>query len=171
MNRNHSSGLTMTEALVTLAVAGVLLSIGLPSLTDFLEQSQLSSDANDLFASLMLTRSEAVTRNSVASMCKIDPASPETCDNSESWASGWISFVDDDGDGVRDAGELIVSTFTGMNSNTAVTPTNFTNSVSYLPSGSSTTNGRFNICVAGSIASDIFVNATGRPRVADSACP
>ena len=167
----RQQGFTMTEALVTLAVAGVLLMVGLPSLTEFLENNQLNSDTNSLFASLMLARSEAVTRNETVTVCKIDPDSPDACDNSESWQSGWIVFIDSDADAVRDGGEEIVNTFLGMGENTVVTPTNFTNSISYLPAGRSTSAGSFNICVSGTIASDIFINATGRPRTADGACP
>lgn len=164
-------GFTMTEVLVTLAIASVLLLVGLPSLTEFLDNSRLSSDTNSLFASLMLARSEAVTRNETVSLCKIDPDAPTTCDNGESWQSGWIAFVDTDADGIRDAGEDIVNTFLGMGENTVVTPTNFTNFISYLPAGRSTGSGSFNICVSGTVASDIFINATGRPRAGDGACP
>lgn len=166
-----ATGLTLVEALVTLAVAGVLLLVGLPSLTVFLENSQLNSDTNDLFMSLMLTRSEAVTRNTQVAMCKIDPADTTTCDNTESWQSGWINFVDTDGDGTRDADEVIIGTYLGMNDNSVVTAAGFANSITYLPSGSSNTNGSFNVCVSGNLAQDVFINATGRPRIADGVCP
>ena len=165
-----STGFTLTEALITLAVVGVLIRVALPSLTDFLEDMQLSSNTNDLFSSLFLARSEAVKRNATVSLCKIDPNSPASCDNSDTWQSGWIAFVDLDSDGIRDTGETILETYTGMNSNTAVSSTGFSNFISYQPSGATNTVGSINVCVNNTIAQDIIINATGRPRIADSTC-
>lgn len=169
--KTDGAGFTITEVLVTLAVLGVMVSIAMPSLNGFLENSQLSANTNDLFASLLLARSEAVTRNSRVSLCKIDPSAPTTCDNSETWQSGWISFEDLDADGVRDVGETILDTYVGMGANTVVSSTSFPNVISYRPSGTTTTWGLINVCVSGNVAQDIVVNATGRPRIADSSCP
>ena len=164
-------GMTMTEALIVLAVVGALAALALPSMTVFLENGQLSADTNDLFASLLLARSESVTRNSRVTVCKIDPDDLTGCDASSDWQSGWLTFIDEDGDGVLDAGEDIVDTYTGMGATTAVTSAAFGNAISYFPSGTANSSGSFIVCVNSSVASEIFINATGRPRVADSACP
>ena len=163
--------MTMTEALVVLAVVGALTALALPSMTVFLENGQLSADTNDLFASLLLARSEAVTRNSRVTVCKIDPDDLTDCDTTSDWQAGWLTYVDDDADGVLDAGEDIVDTYTGMGATSVVTSAAFGNAISYFPSGTANSNGSFIVCVNASIASEIFINATGRPRVADSACP
>jgi len=169
--RARESGLTLVEVMVTIAILGVMLMVALPGMGDFFDNMQANSDTNDLFSSLLLARSEAVTRNSAITICKIDPAAPVTCANGETWNSGWISFEDLDRDGVVDPGEEILDTYTGMGDRTAVTAVNYTNIVRYLPSGSVTTNGAFNICVNSLVAQNIIVNATGRPRMADAACP
>ena len=169
--KRELSGMTMTEALIVLAVVGALAALALPSMTVFLENGQLSADTNDLFASLLLARSEAVTRNSRVTLCKIDPADLTDCDSTSDWQAGWLAYVDDDSDGVLDAGEDIVDTYTGMGATSVVTSAAFTNAISYFPSGTANSNGSFIVCVNSSIASEIFINATGRPRVADSACP
>ena len=166
-----TSGFTFVEVLITLTVFGIMLSVGVPLLLTFVEDAQLKSDTNDMFASLFIARSEAVTRNTTVSLCKTSQNAPEDCDSSESWQSGWIAFVDRDSDGVRDAGETVLNVYTGMKENSAVSSTNFGNSISYLPSGYTSTNGSINICVNNNIAQDIFINATGRPRVSVSACP
>lgn len=163
-------GLTMVEALVTLGVASLLLTVGLPPLTAFLEESRLRSDSTELYTALFMARSEAITRNKRVALCKIDPANLVTCDNAESWESGWIAFVDEDEDTVRDAGEDIIVTHTGMSDETAVSSAAFANTISYLPSGSSSNNGQFTICVSEAIAKTILINATGRPRMADGSC-
>lgn len=170
MKRKHT-GLTMTEALIVLAVVGTLAAVAVPSMTVFLDNGQLSADTNDLFSSLLIARSEAVTRNNRVVLCKIDPSDLTACAAGSTWQAGWLAFVDEDNDVVLDVGEDIVNTYTGMSSNTAVTSAAFANTISYFPSGTSNTNGSFIICVNNSIAAEIFINATGRPRVADSACP
>lgn len=166
-----TSGFTLVEMLIALTVFGIMLSVGAPLLVTFMEDAQLKSDTNDMFASLFFARSEAVTRNTTVSLCKTNQNSPEDCDNSESWQSGWIAFVDADSDGVRDAGETVLNAYTGMKDNSAVSSTNFSNVISFLPSGYTSTNGTINICVNNNTAQDIFINATGRPRVSVSACP
>lgn len=169
--KQMTSGFTLIEVLISLSVVGIMMNVGVPLLLTFMEGVQLDGDANDMFSSLFLARSEAVTRNTTVSLCKINPNSPDNCDNSEGWQSGWITFVDSDSDGVRDAGETVLNSYTGMNTNSIVSSTNFANFISYLPSGSSNTNGTINICVNSNIAQNIFINATGRPRISDSSCP
>ena len=168
---NRQAGLTVIEILVVLAIVGVLITLGLPALSDLVEDQQLTSDSNDLFSSLFAARSEAVTRNEVVSICKIVAAAPTACAAGARWQDGWITFVDNDIDGVADAGEEILGTYTGMGTTTSVTSAAFPDFISYSPSGSSNNNGTFNICVSGNSARDIFINATGRPRIADGSCP
>ena len=79
----------MTEVLVTLAVLGVLLMVGLPGLQDFIEDGEVNRGADDIFVTLLSARSEAVTRNAMVSICKIDPTAPTVCDNGETWDSGF----------------------------------------------------------------------------------
>ncbi len=167
----YQDGLTVIEALIVLAIVGVLLALGLPALSDLVEDQQLISDSNDLFASLFTARSEAVTRNEVVSMCKIATATPTACASGSSWQSGWNIFVDENFDGTADLGEEILSTYMGMSANSAVTSAAFANSISYNPNGSSNNNGSFTICVSDNSARDILINATGRPRIADGSCP
>lgn len=167
-----NKGFTAAEVLITLAIFGVMLSMAAPPLTQFLDDVQARQNTNDLLSSLMVARSEAITRNTLVTLCKIDTAAPLVCDNGNDWHDGWIAFADEDADGVRDAGEEIVTTHTGMKATTFVSATaNFTDTVSYRPSGAVINSGAFNICVSGSTANNVIVNATGRPRVADAVCP
>jgi len=171
LKKTKQAGLSMVEILVTLSITAVLASVSLPPLTNLIESSQANSEAANFFTSLLMARSDSATRNSMVTLCKIDPTAPTTCDNSESWQSGWISFEDTDVDGVRDAGEEIITTSTGMGENTSVTTVNYNNVISFLPSGGITTNGSIIICVNGNFSNTIFINATGRPRLAESTCP
>lgn len=57
-----------------------------------------------MFSLLYFARSEAIKRNQVVTICKSNNA--ETCGGS--WTDGWIVFVDEDKDGIRDYAETIV---------------------------------------------------------------
>lgn len=169
--KTRMTGFTIAEVLITLAVLGVTISLGLPSFSIFLESNQLRSNTDDMYSSLFMARSEAVTRNTTVSLCKINLSSADSCNNSENWQSGWIAFVDLNADGVRDNGETILDTYTGMSANSSVSSTNFANFISFQPSGYTNSSGTINICVNSNSAQDIFINATGRSRIAEASCP
>ena len=109
-------GFTVIELLVTLSVAGILLSVAAPSYRDFVQESRITAQSNSLLSSIMLTKSESIKRNSTATIC------PSTngiaCTGGTVWSNGWIVFADADGNGAVDAGEEIIqvgAAFTGGN--------------------------------------------------------
>ncbi len=168
----YYSGYTLIEILVSLAIVAIMAGMAASPLASIIESTRLENRISDLLTTMHLARSEAVTRNSRVTICKINPsASTTACDTGVGWDSGWIVFVDSDADGVADSGETVLQTYMGMGSNITVTPTTgFANFISYRPSGSSTTNGEVNICVNNNVAIAIIVNATGRPRSTGSSC-
>ena len=71
--QNSQSGMTMVETLIALSIVGVMTSVSVPPMSNFVEASRADSDTVNLFTSLLLARSEAVRGNSMVSLCKIDP--------------------------------------------------------------------------------------------------
>lgn len=69
LNRYYLEGFTIVELMLTLAVAAVILSLGVPSFQGLVERNQLTSGINQFVSSLTLTRSEAVKRNQRVSLC------------------------------------------------------------------------------------------------------
>ncbi len=67
LNRYYLEGFTIVELMLTLAVAAVILSLGVPSFQGLVERNQLTSGINQFVSSL--TRSEAVKRNQRVSLC------------------------------------------------------------------------------------------------------
>lgn len=53
----------MVELTVVVAIAGVLLAVGLPALGTYLQNSKLRNTAKTLFSSVQLARAEAIRRN------------------------------------------------------------------------------------------------------------
>lgn len=102
--RSHG-GFTLIELLIVISIATILLAIAVPNFTDFIRNSRLSSQANDLILTLMYAKSEAVKRGRSTVVCS--SANGSSCAASTSWEQGWIAYQDADADGIVDAGEIL----------------------------------------------------------------
>ncbi len=110
---NKYRGFTLIELMITLAIAAILLTVGVPSFNQVIKNSRLSTQANSLVTALNLGRSEAVKRGQAVTICK--SANSTSCvGNWNSSQNGWIVFVDTDNDGTVDAGELILRVFNAL---------------------------------------------------------
>lgn len=99
MKNRTQTGFTIYELLITLLVVGVILTIGVPNISEFTRNSRISSTANDLHSSFLLARSEAARAKANVTICSsansMDAAAQ--CDGGP-FDDGWIIFVDVDGD-------------------------------------------------------------------------
>jgi type IV fimbrial biogenesis protein FimT len=108
MNRKKQLGFTIYELLITMLIIGVVLTLGIPNLAEFTQNSRLTATANDLHSSFQFARSEAARSKTNITICasanSLDPAA--ACGGT--FNDGWIIFVDTDGNLVRGAGENIL---------------------------------------------------------------
>ncbi|MHB8668787.1 MAG: GspH/FimT family pseudopilin [Burkholderiales bacterium] len=151
--RTAQQGFTLGELLVVLAITGILAALAGPSFSQFIKNQRMKSMASDLNASLTLTRSEAIKRNTNVTM------SPATAG---AWQSGW-QIADPTNAG---ANIEVHGAFTGV---TATGPA----SVTYLSSGRAqgTTAPAFDISAPGSSNQYcVSVDLSGRPNVKASGC-
>lgn len=106
------SGFTLIELMLTVALLGIVVAIGVPAMGDFVRNSRLTSSVNDFIAATTIGRSEAIKRRSAVTVCASDDslATTPACDTGAgtSWEKGWVVFVDTDGDAVIDSGEQIL---------------------------------------------------------------
>lgn len=86
---------------MVIAIAGILLGIGMPNLRSFIVSNRLTTAANDIIAALQLARSEA-TRRGVTVILRTNGTA-----GSGDFSTGWQLFADADADGVIDTGELV----------------------------------------------------------------
>lgn len=103
-----SSGFTLIELMVVIAIASILMKLAAPSFKQLIQSNTISSNVNNFLADMRYARSESVRRGGGVIMCRSDApeaASPVCGSGSgpggNGWVSGWIVFHDVDGDKTR----------------------------------------------------------------------
>lgn len=96
-----SSGFTLLEVIVVVAIVAIMTTLALPSVTALVQSNAVSSNVNGLMADIRFARSEAVRRGGAVIMCRSDDpeATPPACNTTagtNGWVSGWIIFEDRD---------------------------------------------------------------------------
>jgi type IV fimbrial biogenesis protein FimT len=93
-----SSGFTLLEIMIVIALLAVLIGLGAPSMGEFIRNSRITGKANDLLAGLNVARTEAIKRHVPVTVCATGNATEDVpeCDANADF-SQWIAFVDDDG--------------------------------------------------------------------------
>ncbi|MCP5439684.1 MAG: GspH/FimT family pseudopilin [Chromatiaceae bacterium] len=102
----RQTGLTLIELMVTLAVAIVLLAVGVPLFTGLAGSNRATTQANELVAALKLARSEAVNRADLVRVCSSNGGA---CGGAGDWANGWLVHSDINNNGSFDAGDVLRS--------------------------------------------------------------
>ena len=85
------SGFTVIELMITLALAALIVTLGVPTYQGLVERSQLTSNINNLISSLALARSEAIKRKQRVVLCASNNGS--TC-TFTGYEFGWIVYVE-----------------------------------------------------------------------------
>lgn len=74
-----SRGFTLVEVMVTIVILGIITAFALPSMTNFVRDQRVKAAAQDVFATLLFARSEAIKR---AADINVNPVATD-------WAGGW----------------------------------------------------------------------------------
>jgi type IV fimbrial biogenesis protein FimT len=88
---SRARGFTLLELMITISVAGVLLTVGVPSFVDLVRNNRAATNVNELLTALSIARSESIKRGWNVSVCRSSDGA--TCTGA--WSDGWIAFRDD----------------------------------------------------------------------------
>jgi type IV fimbrial biogenesis protein FimT len=134
MDKRQQTGFTLYELMITLMVIAVILSFGIPNLRQYTLNSRMTSTANDLHAAFLMARSEAAHAKSNVTICaSADPMGAANCGGT--WDQGYVVFIDDDFDQVRDPGEAVLRAHPPADSGVLLRVANGATYFMYAPSG------------------------------------
>lgn len=167
--RHGLRGVTLVEALVTLALLVILGALAAPTFRTQLAASRLSAATSDLSATLAQARAQAVRLGQRVTVCR--SADQSTCDTAASgnWANGWIAFIDADGNGTRAAAETVTTRVSAFDPSIAIRGNGvLAQRVTFVASGGARFNGTLRVCnTSPGLANDrrarqLLVQQTGR---------
>ncbi len=159
--------------MVTLAVAAILITLGVPSLRDFALNARQSAQSNEFITGIQLARGTAIKQQRNASICVSTTYnnSPPTCTGGTDWSAGWVVWVDQDNDAVLDATEVlrVGEPLDGNSTFTSTARTEFQYAATGLVNGADT----LTLCDnrSGETGRQITINAAGRVNLARIVCP
>lgn len=112
-----SVGFTIIELMVVIVISAILMMMAVPSYQGFIKRNNIQSLQSRVTAAVVTARSEAASRNAVATLCS--SVDGERCGGT--WSDGWIVFVDN-GEGaagvaknsVREGDELLILSFSNV---------------------------------------------------------
>ena len=94
MEKRLNNGFTLIELLVAVAVASILLGIGVPSFAQMIKSSRISANYNSVAQALYIARSEAVKSSEVITVCPRSEGEIDSCGSD--WSKGLLVYVDND---------------------------------------------------------------------------
>ena len=135
-------GFSLLELLVVLAIAGILLAIGMPQLRQMVVNGARREASTGLYIALNRARSEAIARNATVTVCSRDlAASAPACAGTANWMNGWMVFVTSAVDGSSTTLSVQQPVSTALRFQTAPTT-----AISFDASGRTTSVADFRLC-------------------------
>ena len=172
---NSANGFTLIELLIAISMSMLILTFAVPSFSSFIKNGRVTTYTNTLVTDVNYARHEAVTRGDKVILCRsADPtANSPTCGgNANTWSSGWLVFVNTDGNTTYDAGTDTLLRATAETAGSVTIKTNNTSNANLIYKGDGT------IDMAGGTAvfavcddrgeghgNQLQVSPTGRPRL------
>jgi len=165
----------MLELLMALAISAILLGLAVPSMQSFMGDSEISSTSNEFVYSLQTARSEAIKRAGPVGVCpSTAPLVDEPACGGADYTNGWIVFLDQNGNGSRDAADQIILQTGERAAAFTITPDSiFSERIYFGESGTSVNpagiplSGNVRIDFAGSARRDISIAGNGRITTVD----
>jgi type IV fimbrial biogenesis protein FimT len=170
IDMKRTRGFTLIELMVTLTVATILVTVAIPGFRTIIQNNRATTQSNNLLTAMTLARSEAIKRGIRVSVCS--SSDQATCAGSTDWATGWIVFTDDTGTaGTLDGTDVLIRVWDAPKGTPTLTQTVGGNDIQYANSGLVAAAAKFTLSLPGGYTRYLCINATGRSRVQEAACP
>jgi type IV fimbrial biogenesis protein FimT len=175
MHMRMPKGFTLVELMVAVSIAVILLTVAVPGFQSFVLNARRTALANDFVLALTYAKSEAVKRGVRVTVCSRATDTTCTTTDEENWDTGWLVFVDNNGDGDVDAGDLILQVYPALPNGTTLR-TGANEYVTFQATGfSPNTFDTFRLCDPRGAAEgrSIVMSALGRVRTdsGTASCP
>lgn len=119
---------------MTLTVAALVLTIGIPSFRELLLDTRLTTQLNHFNGVLLLARSEALRRGVRVTLCR--SADGVRCGSGVGWEQGWLLFTDSAANGQLDGDDVLLQRQTAFASGTTLRGNlRVANYISFTPDG------------------------------------
>lgn len=104
--KTKTSGFTLTELMITIAIVGIMAALAMPAMRDFISNTRLINRSEQIANLMRFAKGEAVRRNLPVVICGVnvrkDGRPSGVCDN-RALSSGMLAFVDVDKNGKYDS--------------------------------------------------------------------
>ena len=161
------SGFSLTELMVTLAAAGLLMGIAVPEFTAMAAEQRASARINAVAGAIQTARHLAIAHNTTVTLC---PGQGPVCGHRDHWHEGMLIFADRDGDRRVDDGEFVGARLPKLSAGETITWRSFGNRTFLRFRGTGLTDwqpGNFQYCPADRdprFSRQLILNAQGRVR-------
>lgn len=117
---SRGQGFTLIELMITIAIAAILLAIGIPSFRTMILQNRLSGNVNEFIAANMFARSEAIKLGQGVTLCPAVNAESgsNACVDPGDWSTGWLVTTTDPVTAIQ----TVLARQAALPSETSVTP-------------------------------------------------
>ena len=116
------AGFTVTELVMVMTIIGILAAIGLPSFKYVTTSNRISSEINGSSGDMQFARSQAIKQGLTVTVCSSsDGATCNTGGAGNIWNTGWIVFLDSNGNQQVDPGEQVIRVQPAFNSTDTMT--------------------------------------------------
>lgn len=128
--RRSETGFTLVEMMITLVILGLLITIGIPSLSDFVASQKVRTTASDMIADMALARAEAIKESRSSLVERVSGAT-------NTWKDGWRICVDLNSNGSCENNEIrkVTTTAVSGRSKMCSTSSDFDNRIVFRPDG------------------------------------
>lgn len=157
--KHNETGFTLVELIATLTIAAILATVAVPSMSTFLKNNRITSQANEFIIAMNYARSEAIKRGAALSVVAVGGGI------GDEWGNGWNVVLVSDGS--------VQKQFSALAGTSTLGSTGAISTFTYAATG------RVNVADTLSLCDDrtaetgrtITVSTTGRVSTTNLVCP